>query len=358
MSTTMQDTTARAIWAGLDAAKDSFDAAVYLAVEPGQTIEPTDVPVRTFPRTHRGVEQFVRWADSLVAHCDTQHGPFVIRVAMEATGTYSLELAAWLVAVRPTLAPAIVNPARVRAFGRSLGVRNKTDVTDARTIARFGAERKPRPYEPPSDQLRQLRALSRERDTVVSILVAQRLHSSDPSPCAVVVSEQKRLIRNLEQSIARLEAAMTDLIEQHPPLRRDVELLQTIPGVGRITAIVILAELGDLRRFERSRQLGAFAGMSPQRHESGSSVRRQTHLCKQGNRRVRSALYMAAMAAIRSDNSLAQFYHHLVEQGKSNMAALGAVMRKQIVLARAILISGQPYQHDFIPVHERSKTCE
>ena len=111
-----------------------------------------------------------------------------------------------------------------------------------------------------------------------------------------------------------------------------------------MTAVTVRTELGDLRRFERARQLTAFAGMSPRIVESGTSIAGKPHLCKQGNRRVRHALYMAAMTAIRGQNDLQRCYQRLVAKGKSHMSALGAIMRKMLCLLRALLISGKPYQ--------------
>ncbi len=111
-----------------------------------------------------------------------------------------------------------------------------------------------------------------------------------------------------------------------------------------INATTILAELGDLRRFTLARQLSAFAGMSPQHRQSGTSIRGRSRLCKKGNARVRQCLYLSAMAAIRGNNQLRDTYRRLLAQGKLRMVALGAIMRKLLTLMRAILISGKRYQ--------------
>ena len=137
---------------------------------------------------------------------------------------------------------------------------------------------------------------------------------------------------------------MKALVNHDEELKRDVTLLTSIYGVAFINATTILAELGDLRRFALGRQLTAFAGMSPRHRDSGSSVHGRSRLCKQGNPRVRQSLYLSAMVAIRGNNQFRQTYLRLLDEGKAKMVALAAIMRKLLVLMRAILINGQAYQ--------------
>ena len=155
---------------------------------------------------------------------------------------------------------------------------------------------------------------------------------------------QAKRLRLLTGDIERVEEQMKILVDQHEDLKRDIELLISIYGVAFINATTILAELGDLRRFTLARQLSAFAGMSPQHRQSGTSIRGRSRLCKQGNARVRQCLYLSAMAAIRGNNQLRDTYQHLLAQGKIRMVALGAIMRKLLTLMRAILISGKQFQ--------------
>ena len=142
---------------------------------------------------------------------------------------------------------------------------------------------------------------------------------------------------------------MKRVINEDDGFKRDFALLNTIAGVGPITAMTVLAEIGDLRRFERARQLTAYAGVTPRNVESGTSVRGKTHMCKRGNGRVRQALYLSAMATLNTKhpNSLSMMHYRLCEEGKEGKAALGAVMRKQLTVMRAILISGRPYDPTF-----------
>jgi len=274
---------------------------------------------------------------------------------MEATGNYSLELAAWLLAARADLRPAIVNPGFIAAHARSLGQRNKTDRADARIIARFGAERSPQPWQPLTPEQAELRELTRERQSVIAerVAVAERAAQGSTSPLVRKV-RQKRLAP-LEKIQAQLEQAIHELVQSVPHFKADLQRLTSIPGIGLLTAATVLAELGDLRAFTRARALSAFVGLSPRQHRSGSSIHGRTRMSKKGNPRVRSMLYMAALSAIRSDQGLGRYYRHLLAQGKPKMVALGAVMRKLLVLMRALLIANSAYQDDFVPCGKLSQ---
>jgi len=323
-------------WIGIDVAKKTFDAAL---VRPGQHFPETklrDVPVERFSRDPQGVEQFVAWWRGLLKQAPQAPA---VRAIMEATGAYSIELTAWLCRQCPQLAPAIVNPEQTSAFMKSMGLRNQTDRLAARALAFYGAERRPAPYEPLTPGHRPLRELSRYRDALVGERVAEsnRKEQRMQSKCVCVLRDRRE--RQRKRDIAKVEAEMKRVIETTPHLKKDFELLVTIPGVAFITAAVILAEMGDLRRFARARQATAFAGVSPRETTSGTSVNGQPHLCKKGSARVRQALYLAAMAAVRGKNQLRHTYEELLQHEKVPMVALGAIMRKLITIMRAMLLS-------------------
>lgn len=147
-------------WVGLDVSKLTFDAALALSDQHFPSTPLRALPWKTFPRTREGVAAFLAWVAEHVPESE-------VRVIMEATGKYSVELTAWLLAKRPTLRPAIENPKNTSAFIDSLGQRNKTDGLDARGLAFYGVERRPAPYEPLSKTRQELRDLSRCRDTLV-----------------------------------------------------------------------------------------------------------------------------------------------------------------------------------------------
>ena len=266
---------------------------------------------------------------------------------MESTGKYSMELSAWLVGQRVSLEPAIANANMTSSFIRSLGLRNKTDRMEARALAFYGVERQPAPYEPPTGAYKQLRELCRFRNEMLKEQVACKNRGNETSLNPVIRRLAKRRLREIEKHIEEIEKEMRKVLDKDEKIKKDYDLLVSIPGVSFITACVVLGELGDLRRFERARQLSAFAGLSPRLHQSGSSVNGRAHLCKAGNSRIRNVLYMAAISAARYCPSMEKDYTLMLFQGKSKMAALGAVMRKLLVLMRAILIGNTPYNPEY-----------
>jgi len=327
-------------WVGVDVSKDTFDAGLVRHGQKWPAVALAAIPVRSFSRTREGVSEFVQWLDNLLADDGYPSG---VRVVMEATGRYSSELAVWMLEQHPALAPAIAPPRQTAAFITSLGLRNKTDKLEARALGFYGMERQPPGYQPMTPLEAQLRELARYRDTLVRERTAASNRAGETPLCPAVRSMQHKRLRLLDRDIERIEEQMHQHVHQAPELDRDIQLLSTIYGVGFITAVTIRTELGDLRRFDRARQLTAYAGLNPSLRQSGSSIHGRAHMNKKGNPRVRQCLYLAAMVAIRGTNDLQRTYRQLREQGKSAMAALGAIMRKLLVLMRAILISGKPY---------------
>ena len=331
-------------WVGVDVSKATFDAACVRMEQRFPSTRLCDVPARRFERSRHGVERFVNWLSAL---SDNDGEQSQVRVAMEATGNYSIELAVWMLEQQPSLQPAIVCPSHTAAFVKSLGLRNKTDKLDARALAFYGVEREPVAYEPPTPEMAELQALSRYRDALVCERTAAGNRAEEGSASKLVRHNQAKRLRLLDGDIKRIEVEMKRVVDGAPQIKDDIELLRSIYGVGFIVAVVIVAELGDLRRFRKARQLTAFAGLSPRIYQSGTSVNGWPHMCKKGNPRVRRALYLSALAAIRGSNDLQRTYQRLLEEGKSPMSALGAVMRKLLVVMRALLITDTPYDPDW-----------
>lgn len=330
-------------WAGIDVAKRTFDACV-LSNELGASPMAAALPgamVKTFARTEQGARQFVAWLDEQLA--GTTH-PHAVRVCMEATGNYSSELSGWLLSIRGALAPAIINPKQTAAFAKSLGLRNTTDKLLARALALYGLERRPAPFQPLSRQAAELRSLVRYRHKLVCQRTAEKNRAAETMGSKAVERMQQRRLRQLDKDINKVDQAIKELTDHSPEFASDTKLITSIHGVGTTTTATVLAELGDLRRFARSRQLTAFAGLSTRIVQSGTSVAHQPHMCKQGNARVRHVLYMAALTVIRKPSDLQRTYQRLIQQGKPAKVAIGAVMRKLLCVMRAILIANQPYE--------------
>lgn len=317
-------------WVGIDVSKKVFDAAIW----GDQAFK--DMVVAQFKRTRKGAGQFVHWLSNQARK--------PAGAVMEWTGSFSRELAQWIQDVTGDLPISLMNPCLVKAYGRSLNLRNKTDAVDARMLAAFGHERRPSPWVRPSPEQDRLQSLFRTRAKLVEIQSTLDVRAES---CLFLDAEAEAAQRNVldlvRAEVKVLEEAIRSLASQFPRLGADFQLLRSIPGVGLITAAAVLAEAGDLRRFRRGRQLTAFLGVSPKRYESGSSVRGRTRMSRMGGTHIRPVLYMAAVASTRLQGPMRDFYQRLVNAGKPPLVAIGALMRKMLLVMRAVLIQNKPY---------------
>ena len=254
-------------------------------------------------------------------------------VICEATGGYEADLLEAVCAAGRAVHRA--DARKVKAFIRSLGTLGKSDAIDARALARYGEERHDRlaRWQPRDADRQQLQTLVLARRE----LVRQRVACSNrlASPGAAPVGERlQRILDVLDQEIAGLEADIAQLIDHSMVLTRAITVVRTLRGFGPAVAAAVVAlmpELGTLGR----RQAAALAGLAPHPNQSGSADRyRRT---RGGRPDIKQILFMAAMAAVRSDPSIKAFYRRLIGNGKKPLVALTAVMRKMIVIANARL---------------------
>lgn len=327
-----------AAWSGIDVGKHAFEASW---VDEDSCIENFHLIKRCrFERSRNGVKQYLKWLD---ARSNGQS----CRVAMEATGRYSVELIDWLNQLRPELAPAMVHPPKAFHYHRSLGLRNKNDAVDARSLGLFGKDRQPQAYESQPTHYRELRELKRLRDQMRDNRTLTRQQLSEQPESKQVRRSLRAFLRHVERQLENLDQAIAELTTSVDELKRDCELLTSIEGVAEKTVATVLGEMGDLRRFTRSRQVAAWAGLSPRQNTSGT-LKKPTRIHRGGNAVVRKALYLPALTACRNpDSPLGRFYRRLVARGLSKKAAVVAVMRKLLVLMRALLITNTPYDPNY-----------
>jgi len=254
-----------------------------------------------------------------------------VHVVCEATGGYERPVVA---ALQQAAVPvSVLNPGCVRHFARAQGQRAKTDRIDAAVLTAYGQALQPTstPARTPIEQ--QLNELVRRRVQLLELLVAQR-QQAEALSLPSLRRQAKSLVRRLEADLKAIEKELQQLRQQSAPLNERVEKLQTITGVGAITALGVLAELPELGTLNR-RQAAALAGLAPHPRESGNWQGRRT--IGGGRPAVRRALYMAALVAAHSNAQLKVFYQRLRAAAKPFKVALTAVMRKLIVLMNQLL---------------------
>jgi transposase len=280
------------------------------------------VEKREFPNTaagHRKIRTFLRRRGA------------VVRVCMEATGVYGLDLALALEGA-PGLELMVANPRSVHDFARARMQRSKDDDLDLDLLIDYAARMPFRPWLRPSAAALQLRSLMRTVRGLVNDRTAakNRLHAVTACTALspVCQRELQRLIEAQGCAIARLEAEAQRLVAADPALAQRAALLITIRGIGPRTALALLGELAGLPDDLDRRQLVAHAGLDPRHVRSGTSVELKPRISKVGNRRLREALFLPALVAIQREPRTRAFYDALLQRGKAPRQAQVAVMRK------------------------------
>jgi transposase len=252
-------------------------------------------------------------------------------VICEATGGYERAVVAALHAAPVPV--SVINPARVRQFARASGQLAKTDPIDAAVLTAFGQAFRPEATAPRTAVEIKMAALVTRRVQLLQLRVAEAQRAAT---CAD--PDLRKLftpwLAQMEKQITKVEALVEALLKEQAPLARQVQRLDAIMGVGRLTAVMVLATMPELGQLNR-RQAAALAGLCPYNRDSGQWAG-QRHISG-GRAEVRRALYMAALAASRSNHLLQPFYERLIAAGKPAKIALTAIMRKLIVLMNHLL---------------------
>jgi transposase len=251
-------------------------------------------------------------------------------IVLEATGGYEMPGACALGAAG--LPVAVINPRQARDFAKSLGRLAKTDKIDALMLARFGESVRPEPRNLPDEQALQLQALLVRRRQLIEMLVAEknRMHTTHRT----VRPHLQEHIDWLEKELSEIDHDLQDQLRQSPIWREKEDLLRSVPGIGPVTSITLLAELPELGQLNR-KQIAALVGVAPFNCDSGKM--RGKRAIWGGRACVRNALYMATLSASRFNPIIRTHFQHLINQGKPAKVALVACMRKLLTILNAMI---------------------
>jgi transposase len=309
-----------AVYVGIDVAKDHLDARALPSGEAWRSANDPD-----------GI-------DALAARLSALGAALVV---MEATGGHEHAVAAALASAG--LPVAVVNPRQVRDFAKATGELAKTDAPDARVLALFAERVRPEPRALPDASQRALEALLSRRRQLIGMLVAERnrLLLAD----AAIRRSLTKHVRWLEKELGAVEDEVARAVEGSPVWRAKEDLLRSVPGVGRVLATTLLADLPELGRLNR-KELAKLVGVAPLARDSGRH--RGQRIAWGGRAEVRSALYMAALASITHNPAIGAFYRRLVAEGKPKKVALVAAMRKLLVVLNAMVRDGERWDPDLV----------
>jgi transposase len=251
-------------------------------------------------------------------------------VLLEATGHLEAQAAGELTAAG--LPVVVVNPRQVRDFARSTGRLAKTDRIDARVLCAFGEAVRPEIRPLKDEDAQALEALMSRRRQLIQMRTAEK-NRLQQAPTRLVRRNLKDHIAQLDRHLADTDNDLRTLIKDSPVWRERENLLEGVPGVGRVTALTLISALPELGRLS-GKEITALAGLAPFNRDSGTLRGRRS--IWGGRHQVRTALYMATVSAIRCNPVIAAFYQRLRDSGKAPKVAITACMRKLLVILNAM----------------------
>lgn len=303
--------TTEKIWVGIDVSKNSLDGYLW---PQGKSLQVAN--------SEAGVQELI-----------TQLKPTPHLVVVESTGGLERTLVSQL--HQAAIPVAIANPRKVKGFATALG-KAKTDKLDAEVIARFAQSVNLQPQPMVTTAGQQLSDLMHRRQQLIEIQVAEKNRLSQAS--TIVQSDIKDHLKQLEQRIQSLNEQIQALGQQQADWQRKNQILQSVKGVGQITAALCLVELPELGTLSE-KQIARLVGVAPINHDSGKHKGKR--MISGGRTRVRCGLYMATLVATRHNPLIRDFYQRLLAKGKLKLVALVACMRKLLVILNAMIRDDQ-----------------
>ncbi|MDP2527467.1 IS110 family transposase [Maribacter dokdonensis] len=269
-------------------------------------------------------------------------------VVMEATGVYHQGIAHYLYEHGHSV--CVMQSGRVKRYAQSLDQRSKTDALDSRMLSMLGLERNIRPWHPPSEELQELKGLSRERGSLLNDrtvetnrqgAIALSVHSN-----ARALKRHKARLKLLNAQIEAVEQEMRSLIGDNEELKRKLGYLTSIPGVSFVSAATVVGETLGFESIVNAKQLASYAGYDVVLRESGN-FKGKTRISKKGNSHIRGVLHMPSMTCVRCNPTLKQFYNRLKPNKAKPLVALVAVQRKLLILMYTLWKNERFYDAEF-----------
>ncbi|MEZ4916337.1 MAG: IS110 family transposase [Chitinophagales bacterium] len=268
-------------------------------------------------------------------------------IVMEASGPYYLQLATYL--YTQSIKVSVVNPLVIRRYSQMKLLRAKTDKKDAQTIAQYGMDQKPKLWQPQDEAVIEIRQIH----SVLEMIEKQKRQTKNQLEafkssgiiCKEVQKELKQQISTLERREVRLEKRMNELAKQE--YADTLTRLESIPGIGKKTAIMLTVITNNFKNFDTHKQLIAYVGFSPRKYESGTSVRGRGHICKMGKAQIRKLLYLCSWSAKKCNKNCIEMYNRLKEKGKPERVIKIALANKLLKQAFAIGKYQRIYNENF-----------
>ena len=326
---------------GVDISKDDFKVCYSCMTS---TMEIVRLGSKTFDNSQKGFTSFLEW----VLHKNSGNTGASPCFTLEATGVYYEGLAYFLFEKGSTV--HVVLPNQSKKYGQSLGARSKTDRIDAQILSQMGLERKLNPWKPVSPNFLKLKQLTRERDAIICerTSVSNQLHAyrHQAKPNSETVKRAEERIDLLKRHIVEIEKEIKALVEADKILSKRLDYVLSIPGVGLITAVTIVAETNGFASITGIKQLTGFAGLDIKISESGK-WKGKSKISKQGNRNIRKSLMFPAFSMIKHNDKTKKYYERLSEKKGIKMVAAVAVQRKLLGLIYTMWKKQEVFSNDY-----------
>jgi transposase len=298
---------------------------------------------KTFANTTKGFISFVEWVKKIT-------NPLVtVRFVMEATGVYHESLAYYL--DEHELEVSIVLPSKISNYARSLSVKTITDKTASEAITLFGLERKLDQWSRPRGLFKKLRQLTRERGQLIDerTVLKNQLHAeqAEAEPYKKSIERIKKRIILLDKQEKEILLELKELISKDEEMKQLVFLLCSLPGIGLLTAAIVIGETNGFDLIRNKRQLTSYAGLDVKEKQSGTSVKGKPSISKRGNKHLRKAMHMPALAAIRHDERYKAIFARLVSRHGIKMKAAVAIQRKLLEMMYTVFKTNKAYDKNY-----------
>lgn len=283
---------------------------------------------KVFANKEKGFEDLLKWVVKLTDKELPTH------YIMEATGVYHQKFAYYLDALN--LNQSIVLPNKISNYMRTLDLKTITDKSCSEAIARFGLERHLDLWKKPKDLYKRLQQLIRERNQIVEerVMVKNQLHAekseAEPNASSVIRIQKRIKFLNLQEQEIKRDIDL--LIIKDEEISKEIETICTIPGVGKLTAVTVLAETNAFELIKNKKQLVSYAGLDVKEKQSGTSIKGKPSISKKGNRNLRKSMHLPALSAIKHDEHFREIFARLVSKSGIKMKGVVAVQRKLLEL--------------------------
>ncbi len=299
---------------------------------------------KVFKNNDSGVKLLVDWVNKLTGY------EVPVRYVMEATGVYHQKFAYYLVDNGCEI--SIVLPNKISNYIRTLELKTITDKSCSQAIAQFGLERKLDKWAKPKSIYKELQQLTRERDQIVQerSVIKNQIHAekTESEPNQKSLERMQARIRFLNSQEKEIKADITDIVNKDSDLKQVINNITTIPGVGELTAVIVLAETNGFELIRNKSQLSSYAGLDVKEKQSGTSVKGKPRISKKGNRNLRKSMHLPSLTAVKWDENFKNIYARLISKNGIKMKALVAVQRKILELIYILFKNETVYDKEYI----------